>query len=113
MRAKAAKRGVYEQLFEIDLTGPLSIPDNHYDHATCIGVYSAVYNQYFLPEILRILKPAAIFTMTCRPKYLADDLQPQLNALVASNTITLIQNEMKPYMVGQGADAAYITLKKN
>ena len=53
---------IYQKIFQADLNQSLSIPDNYYDHALCVGTftYGHVKTNAF-SEFHRILKDNAIF----------------------------------------------------
>ncbi len=112
MIAIARKLNCYSQLHTIDLTGPIPLENEAYDGAICIGVYSSRFNQYFFPEMLRILKPNAPFVISVRPNYFGGDVKLQLDKLEANQKITDLTHSEKPYMTGQGANAHYITFRK-
>lgn len=67
MLDQAEKKGVYENLFQMDLTRPLDIKDNTYDAVVCAGTltYGHVGPQVF-SEFVRITKPGGIICFTIR-----------------------------------------------
>ena len=112
MLAKAKGLNCYTQLHTIDLTGPIPLKTAAYDAAICIGVYSSRFNEHFFPEMLRILKPNAPFVISIRPHYFEGDVKPQLDKLGAHEKIIDLAQSEQPYMIGQDANAHYITFRK-
>ncbi len=65
MLEQAGKRGFYRTLIKADLTQPLDIPDATYDAALSSGTFTLGHvGSEPIPEILRILKPGALFACT-------------------------------------------------
>ena len=65
MLAVAARRGIYRDLLEADLTQPLALPDAHWAAAVCSGTFTHGHvGPSCLSEILRILKPGGLFAFT-------------------------------------------------
>ena len=112
MLGKAKQLAVYKQLMTADFCAPISTETNVYDGLISIGVYSSRFSEYFLPEMIRILKPSAPMVFSCRPHYFEGDVQIQLENLVASQKITELTVLEKSYMLAQNANAFYISFKK-
>ncbi|MEM7535963.1 MAG: class I SAM-dependent methyltransferase [Chloroflexota bacterium] len=112
MRAVAKQTGVYSQLMEADFTKPLAVADAVYDGVLCIGVYYSEMKRYFLPELIRIVKPMSVICISCRFHFFDEDLHLQAKQFEEDGVLTIESVTRQPYMKGQGADAAYIVLRK-
>ena len=112
MLAKAKQLTVYKELMTADFCAPISAATNSYDGLISIGVYSSRFSEYFLPEMIRILKPNAPMVFSCRPHYFEDDVKIQLDKMEADQTITDLTIVEKPYMQAQSANAHYISFRK-
>lgn len=112
MQAKARTLNVYEHLMTADFCAPLETETNSYDGLISIGVYSSRFKKYFLPELIRILKPGSPMLFSCRPNYFKDDVKIQLDKMESDQSITDLTIVEKPYMQAQGANAHYISFRK-
>jgi len=112
MRKLAEQYHAYTRLEYADYGKEVDIEDASYDAIISVGVYTARFKGVFLPEMLRILKPACPFVFSCRPHYYEGDVKPQLETLESEGLITSIAIENKPYMLKQQAKAYYITVYK-
>ena len=62
MIAKSRERGIYRDLYEADITKPLDMADAAYDAAISSGTFTHGHvGAEAIPEIVRILKPGALF----------------------------------------------------
>lgn len=112
MLAKAKELAVYEKLMTADFCAPIPTDSNSYDGLISIGVYSSRFSTYFLPEMLRILKPNGPMVFSCRPHYFEDDVKIQLDKMESDRSISDLAIIEKPYMQAQDANAHYISFRK-
>ncbi len=111
MLKKAEMTGCYSDLIEADYSQPLTMPDNCYDAVISIGVYSQRFKQWFIPEMLRIVKPGGYFLFTCRELYY-EEVATALIKMQQSTVISASTVAFEEYMTGQNAHAYYIGLTK-
>lgn len=112
MLAKAQKTKHYEKLLEADFRQPLDLADQTYDGIVSIGVYKPFIGEKFLKELIRIVKPGGILSMSCRLDYFENDLELQIQAQEKAQALSIQSITTQPYMKGQGADAVYVVLEK-
>ena len=101
----------YQHLVQLDYAGPIDLPDNAYDAVISIGVYTKRFKQFFLNEMLRIIKPGGHLLFSCRPVYFEEvaDLVKQLHLDGNIHQSSVVDDD---YMIGQKAKAFYVTLTK-
>lgn len=64
----ARAKGLYRNLIEADLTGPLPLPDDAYGGVISSGTFTHGHvGPGCLPELLRVAKPGALFACTVVP----------------------------------------------
>ncbi len=110
MLEHARLTGAYLQLELADYSASISAPSAYYDAVISVGVYTARFEQKFILEMLRILKPGGLMHFTCRPHYFESDAGSELQQLLLDKKISSLHVERKPYMLKENADAFYITL---
>jgi len=111
MLEKAALTGHYSDLQTIDFSGPVDIPSDSYDAVISIGVYTKRFDKHFIPEMVRIIRPAGYFVFSCREQYF-EEVSRAASMLLQSNTITRVLIEHDDYMKGQNASAYYFCIEK-
>lgn len=111
MLEKAALLGCYQQLCSVDFGAPVKLDTNSYDAVISIGVYTKRFKQYFIDEMIRIVRPGGYFVFSCRELYF-DEVMELSTSLIKNKTIVSMVVDFDDYMVGQGASAYYIVLKK-
>jgi len=80
MLEKARARGVYQSFWEMDLSQPLSLPDQSYDAITAVGIFTEGHaGPDCLPELCRVLKPAGLLALSLR-----QDLQSRYQTALQS-----------------------------
>ena len=111
MLDKAAELNIYTSLQQLNFRNRLPMDDNHYAGSICIGVYSSTIGDLFLAELIRVTAPNGVITMTCRPVHYDDDLRLQIDQHAAAGRIDIISREVRPYITGQDAEAAFIVMR--
>ncbi len=111
MLAVAKNTQCYMRLFNADFGKVLDLPDNHFDAAISIGVYTKRFNDHFLAEMIRTIKPQGHFVFSCRELYF-DEVMLTVSDMLKSKSIKNVSIEYSPYMTGQGASAFYIIVQK-
>ncbi|NNF80839.1 MAG: class I SAM-dependent methyltransferase, partial [Rhizobiales bacterium] len=83
MLREAGKKGLYRELIQADLTGPLEIADETYDAAISSGTFTHAHvGAGAFDEIFRILKPGAIFACTINADvWVESGFGPKIRAL--------------------------------
>jgi predicted TPR repeat methyltransferase len=111
MLEQAKATDCYQQLLQLDYSGPVDLPGNTYDAVISIGVYTKRFKQHFLNEMLRIIKPGGHMLFSCRPVYFEEvaELVKQLHLDGAIDRSSVVDDD---YMIGQKARAFYVTLTK-
>lgn len=111
MLAVAEKTDCYTSLGIADYTQQLPIESDTYDAIISVGVYTARFENIFIPEMLRILKPEGVLLFTCRPQYFESSVQPEVQKLLTTQVVQSVSIERKPYMLQQGAEAFYVMIQ--
>lgn len=67
MLDQAAKKGVYQDLMQADLSKPLDIEDNAYDAVTCCGTFTYGHvDAAGFDELVRVTRPGGFICFTIR-----------------------------------------------
>ncbi len=112
MLEKAEATGCYRKLMNLDFGAPLSLPDNGYDAAISIGVYTKRFKQHFISEMIRTVRPLGYVVFSCREQYYSEVITlvtEHLKDKSVSSASTLYDD----YMSAQDASAFYIALQKS
>ena len=112
MLTKAKTTGCYSKLNLTDFTLPFSESDNVYEAIISVGVYSKRFNEYFIDEVCRILKPGGSFLFTCREQYY-EEVAEKIKQLHSTNLIRYSEFQLDHYMKAQGAMAYYVLIQKS
>ena len=112
MLAAAAKRGIYQKLFQADFQQALAIETAVYDALICIGVMGPRVRTNILEEFARIVKPGGLLCVSMRVAwYEAHGAKQQIEMMMAQQIIEQVTIEQKSYMDGQQAEALYAVLR--
>jgi len=111
MLEKASLTRCYTNLQSLDFGGPLDIASDTYDAVISIGVYTKRFDQHFISEMIRLLRPAGYFVFSCREQYF-DEVMETVSSLLQNKSIKRMILEHDDYMTGQDASAYYICLEK-
>jgi len=111
MLDRARETRCYQHLQQADYSHPIDFQSGTYDGVISIGVYPRRFRQHFLPQMLRIIKPGGYLVFTCRPLYY-EEVAEQVKQLHIDEEINWSSVTNDHYMLGQGAKAFYISLKK-
>ncbi len=109
MLAVAKTSESYRSLANADYSKPVAVADQQYDAVISVGVYTHHFENQFLPEMCRILKPGGLLYFTCRPYYFEQFAASELIQLLNDKKISSLHIERKPYMVKEQAEAFYIS----
>tara|TARA_R110002020_G_scaffold15143_29_gene53894 strand:- start:757 stop:1380 length:624 start_codon:yes stop_codon:yes gene_type:complete len=95
----ARGKNVYRSLREADLTAPIDLPDNSYDGAVCVGVFT---NGHVGPaafdELARVVRPGGTIVATVHENvWQAEGYPAHLEALAESGAATVIAAAVAPY----------------
>ena len=114
MLAQAREKGGYEDLFEADLTAVIDVPDALYDAAISVGTFTHNHvGPDGLDEVLRIVKPGAIASITVNADaYEADGYRAKFDALVADGVCAIIEERDEDYIIARGIRSRIVVLKK-
>ncbi len=93
MLREASGKGLYRSLIEADLTGPLDIPDATYDAAVSSGTFTHAHvGAGALDEILRILKPDALFVCSINSEvWVENGFGPKIRELTQSGAMHVLE----------------------
>lgn len=114
MLGVARASGRYARLFEADLTRDLPIADCSYAAAICTGTFTHGHvGAGCLPEILRVLRPGALFAFTVhRDVWDPMGFGAALDALVRRGEIEFRFSEEGPYYVNSASvDGRYCVIE--
>ncbi len=109
MLAVAGQSGAYRSLANADYSKPVAIADIQYHAVISVGVYTHHFENRFLPEMCRILKPGGLLYFTCRPFYFEQFAAVELIQLLNEEKISSLNIERKPYILSEKAEAFYIS----
>lgn len=107
----AKSRDCYRSLVQADYAQPVDFESESVDGVICIGVYRKSFKEYFLSEMLRILKPGGCIVFSCRPVYF-EEVADAVKALHVDQRIAKSSVTCDDYMRGQQASAFYVALHK-
>ena len=104
---------IYQKIFQADLNQSLSIPDNYYDHALCVGTftYGHVKTNAF-SEFHRILKDNAIFVFSINEGvYESYNFGEAIANYEKLDKWEVLFNEKKVYIEKKNIEAYYVTVR--
>ncbi len=104
MLAVAARKGIYRELINADLTQPLDLPAGTYGGVICCGTFTHGHvGPECLPELLRITRAGALFVCgTIAPVLDGLGFGSALASLVAAGRITPVRFHDIPIYEGAG-----------
>jgi len=110
----ARASGCYDEVQHLDLNGPLDFPDDRFDAAVSVGVFSYVADTAAaLTELLRVVRPGGIVVFTQRTDLWAErNCDAIIAALEADGSCTATVSEPAPYLPGHpdfGTDIGIIS----
>lgn len=111
MLEKALLTGHYTDLQTLDFTGPIDIASNSYDAVISIGVYNKRFDQHFIAEMIRIVRPEGQFVFSCRELYV-EEVMSAVSSLLKAKSVTSVTIVHDDYMTGQDASAYYLSIEK-
>lgn len=105
----AALCGAYQSLEPVDYSAPIALKTNSYDAVISVGVYTHHFQQQFIPEMCRILKPGGLLYFTCRPYYFELHAANELRDALLAETIHSLRISRKAYIRSEQSEAFYIS----
>ena len=104
MLAVAARKGIYRELINADLTQPLDLPAGTYGGVICCGTFTHGHvGPECLPELLRITRAGALFVCgTIAPVLDGLGFGSAMASLVAAGRITPVRFHDIPIYEGAG-----------
>lgn len=112
MLEKAKDTSRYSQLMSLDFAAALPLPDNGYDAAISIGVYTKRFKQHLISEMIRIIRPSGYFVFSCREQYY-EEVVVLIAQLLKDKSISNASIQHDEYMSEQNASAFYFALQKS
>lgn len=98
MLARARAKGVYADLHNLALGGPLPFRDGHFAGIVSAGVFTTGHvGQEGLDELIRVCAPGGIMVLTVKNTVWDDGFQARLEELQAQGAIALVE-ETPPYV---------------
>jgi len=113
MLAQAKMTGAYAQLNHADYSRTLEIEDESYDAIISVGVYTARFDGFFIPEMLRCLQSDGVFVFTCREQYFENEVHSALERCVERGEIYGVKISLEQYILGHQSQAYYIAMSKS
>ncbi|MBL6946784.1 MAG: class I SAM-dependent methyltransferase [Rhodospirillales bacterium] len=115
MLAVARGKGVYEDLFEADLTTTIDVPDATYDAAISVGTFTHNHvGPDGLDEVLRIVKPGGFASISVNADaYVADGYRAKFDSLVSNGICAIIKERDEDYIIARGIRSRIVVLKRN
>jgi predicted TPR repeat methyltransferase len=114
----ARQRGVYDEVFHLDLNAPLQFADDSLDAVVSIGVFSYLTDsRATIVELLRVTAPGGCVVFTQRSDLWTDrDFDALIAGLVDERRCTASISDVAPYLPGHpefGDDIGirYVTLQ--
>lgn len=114
MLAQAKAKGVYRDVFQADLTGPVDVADGAYDAAISVGTFTHNHvGPSGLDTVLRIVKPGGVVSITVNgDAYAADGYRAKFDALVAEGRCAIVEERDEEYIVAHGIRSRIVVLRK-
>lgn len=104
MLAVAAGKQIYGQLFVVDLLATIPIADRTYAAAVSAGTFTSGHvGPAAIPEIVRILRPAAVVAWV-----VASSVWPQFEPAVVAAGIEILHRAEEPIRRGGGPEATML-----
>jgi len=114
MLAQAQKRGVYKDLFQVDMTLPQQIADETYDAAISVGMFTHHHvGPNGLDKVLAMIKPGGIASITVNADaYVKDGYRAKFDDLVVSGACKILEERQADYIVEQEVHSRIVVLQK-
>lgn len=113
MLSKAAEKGVYHSLSQMDLNEVLPIDSNSFDAVTCIGTFTSTHViPEALGELVRLTRPGGVIVFTVRDDYWqATGFLDLLMAMHASKQVYLEEIRVEPYIHSEGSECRFVVVR--
>ncbi|MTI00017.1 class I SAM-dependent methyltransferase [Roseibium sp. RKSG952] len=114
MLVLSSRRGIYRQLSEADLTGPLNqFAEDTYDGIVSAGVFTSGHvGPAGLDNLIRIAKPGAPIVITVRDSaWEADGFKDHVEALEAGRSVSVLSITLSPYHTKEGIMCQLVILQ--
>lgn len=109
----ADDKNVYRSLAEADMTAPLTLQDDAYDAAVCVGVFTNGHvGPEALDELARVVRPDGTIVVTVHENVWSRDGYPDhIEALQKSGTAKLVSAAVAPYHLKEQYSCRLCVLK--
>lgn len=113
MLARAQKKGVYEALFQADLTQSLDLPSAHYDAVISSGTFTHGHvGPEGLDELVRVTKPGGVICFTINDGvYKTYDFTGKFAAMNAMAMASVMENLHADYIRNEDIGCRIVTLQ--
>lgn len=114
MLAMAEERGIYRELIQANLNGPLDLPTGFYGAAISCGTFTHGHvGASALDEILRLTRPGSVFAFTVhREVWQSFGFERKLNELEERSVMTVEKLTDQPYFEGAEPEGRYCLVRR-
>lgn len=114
MLEEAARRGVYRQLFEVNLNNGIDLHDDFYDAVTAVGVLSFGHVRAdAMWEMLRVIRHGGVLVVGLNEHYWKEgDVLAELGAIEAAGQARVAKREFGDHLPGAGISGWVATIVK-
>ena len=104
---KTIPKGIYSNLFKIDLNKPLNFPDSHYDAILCVGTFTYGHvRAKALEEFTRVVKPGGLIGFTINEGvYAKHGFQSLLEGMVLQLKLVELEFFLSDYLASKEVGA--------
>ena len=113
MLKEAKKKGVYNKVYQADMTEGLTVSDDCYDATICVGTFTYAHvGPEAFEELVRITRPGGYVCFTIRDGAYEDyDYRRKMLELEAEKTWELQEMRQADYLVKEGVQAKFCIYK--
>ena len=113
MLEQARLKGIYNSLFQADLTAGLKVPDNHYDAVLSVGTFTHGHvGPEGLNEVIRVVKPEGIVCLTVNEGvYEKSNYPDKLEQLAEQQICSVAELVDADYLAGENIRSKIACLK--
>lgn len=113
MLSKAAEKGVYHSLAQVDLNKVVPIESDSFDAVTCIGTFTSTHViPEALRELVRLTRPDGVIVFTVRDDYwAATGFVDLLMEMHAQKRVHLEEIRIEPYIHSEGSECRFVVLR--
>jgi len=109
----ARGKNVYRRLAEADMTAPLTLQDDAYDAAVCVGVFTNGHvGPDAIDELARVVRPGGTIVATVHENVWSRDGYPDhLDAMQKSGSVEVLSTAVAPYHLKEDYSCRLCVLK--